>query len=120
MGVGLGPPFLVSERKPRSGGEGQLAQGYRVVGADPGQVGFPCVSFVTSLVGLWAVVQAFPIGESQHRHPLPPFCVSFLRRPGPVILTTIDMPVSLHLRPLALTLNSNLSVQLPAWPPLET
>lgn len=100
--------------------KGSLPKGTGVVGADPGQVGFPCVSFVTSLVGLWAVVQAFPIGESQHRHPRPPFCVSFLRRPGPVILTTINMPVGLHLRPLALTLNSNLSVQLPAWPSLET
>lgn len=61
MGVGLGPPFLVSERKPRSGGEGQLAQGYRVVGADPGQVGFPCVSLVTPLLACGLLSKLFPL-----------------------------------------------------------
>ena len=39
VGVGLGPPSLVSERKPRSGGEGQLAQGYRGGWCRPGSGG---------------------------------------------------------------------------------
>lgn len=119
-GWGWGPPFWFQRGSRGLEVKGSLPKVTRVVGADPGRVGFPCVSFVTSLVGLWAAVQAFPGGESQPRHPRPPFCVSFPRWPGPVILTTISMPVSLHLRPLALTPNSSLSVQLPSWPSLET
>lgn len=118
--VGVGPLFVVSERKSRSGGEGGLPKVTRVVGAELGQVGFPCVSFVTSLAGLWAAVKALSIGESQSRHLGPPFCISFPWRPSPVILAAINMLVSLHLRPLASTLNSSLSVQLPSWPSLET
>ena len=119
-GWGWGPSLWFQRGSRGLEVRGGLPKVTRVVGAELGRVGFPCVSSVTSLVGLWAAVKALSIGESQSRHPGPPFCISFPWRPSPVILATINVLVSLHLRPLASTLNSNLSVQLPSWTSLET
>lgn len=104
-GLGWGPPLWFQRGSQGLEVRGGLPKVTRVVGAELGQVGFPCVSFVTSLVGLWAAVQVLSIAESQSRHPGLSFCVSFPWRTGPVILATINIPVSLHLRLLASTLN---------------
>lgn len=90
--------------------ESSLPEVTGLVGAEP--VGFPCASFVTSLAGLWAPVQSPHVGGSQPGAPGLPFCISFPRQLGPVVLITIYMPVGLHVRPLAL--NSELQPICPA------